>query len=238
MVCLLTKECVICMQGQTRLSPLSPQETHISIAVHTHTRWHTWHDQTQADRDLDKIGKISLTHSHLKPCVITDKRAYQDIRLLASATDLDMMFKTWCYIFYSSHTQNVLIFSILKYTTILFFVSSIKHFKYISNIQKAKCHYNSTSAARRNLKCAFKNRTIVLSFFIWAIRNKLWGVADPSIDSVTGVQLEQRGSCWFLSGPVGHLNFLMQVLPCNRSATSSTEFAPTTPKAQFWATGL
>lgn len=72
-VCLLTKEFVICMQGQTRLSPLSPQETHISIAVHTHTQWHIWHDQTQADRDLDKTGKslsFRLSCTHLKPYVI------------------------------------------------------------------------------------------------------------------------------------------------------------------------
>lgn len=79
------------MQGQTRLSPLSPQETHISIEVETHTHTHTWHDQTQADRDLDKIGK-SLSFSHLKPSVITDKGAYQDMRLLASASDLHTMF--------------------------------------------------------------------------------------------------------------------------------------------------
>ncbi len=126
-------ECVICMQGQTRLSPLSPQETHISIAArththtHTHTHWHTWHDQTQADRDLDKIGKslsFSLSHSHLKPYVITDEGAYQDIRVLASAGDLHTMFKTWCYIFYLNSLQTKCAYfhytsKVHKYTKIL-----------------------------------------------------------------------------------------------------------------------
>lgn len=60
-VCLLTKECVICMQGQTRLSPLSPRETSISIAAHTRPLWHIWNPATQADGDLAKRENVSLS---------------------------------------------------------------------------------------------------------------------------------------------------------------------------------
>lgn len=63
-------------------------------------------------------------------------------------------------------------------------------------------------------------------------------IAQPHFCSVLGVQLKQRKTYWFLSGPMGHWNLLMPAQTCNLLPIFSTESKPTTPKAQFWVSGL
>lgn len=62
--------------------------------------------------------------------------------------------------------------------------------------------------------------------------------AQPHLCSVLGVRWKQRKTYWFLSGPMGHWNFLMPAQTCNLLPIFCTESKPTTPKAQFWVGGL